>query len=85
MIFFQEEKNLGSHVSQELRHRYAGALMVMMKKIISSMEDLCSDDDGGFINFVVVKNFNAQRGELRKARGACNVRKGEIREIFVAS
>jgi hypothetical protein len=31
------------------------------------------------------KNFNAQRGELRKARGACNVRNGEIREIFVAS
>jgi hypothetical protein len=30
-------------------------------------------------------NFNAQRGELQKARGACNVRNGEIREIFVAS
>jgi hypothetical protein len=29
--------------------------------------------------------FNAQRGELQKARGACNVRNGEIREIFVAS
>jgi hypothetical protein len=49
-ILFQEESNLGTHVSIEHRSKYAASLMTMIQQVTSSIEPLRDDADGGFIS-----------------------------------